>query len=305
MPADFDTKAAALRRVARELGRKDQAALALDLPMFFFKTEEQAEAKAIVALELYRLNRGSPEARKTADELKAMLSSGAAGKVPPPTSAQALWLVLNTEKAPTLFAPAAGTQTDMSRLAYVATNILKDEPGKALKLLNEPGGSLAGQLRAYTLYAEWAPDPGPAFAAAVSVINSAARDKTKKETFPPSLVLRLSQLAAATGHPEDARTLADLIPDEGLRAWAKGSCFQFQATAENKSKLDDAWFEMPADPSKLRAGHAWGKLWLARHNARLGQKETLAAVNLWNKGTIRPFGLVGAALAQHDRNQEK
>ena len=122
-------------------------------------------------------------------------------------------------------------------------------------------------------------------------------------TWPPAaLVLRLSQLAASTGRADQAKQLADLISDDGLKAWGKGSAIQFAATPANKTRVEDAELELPTDPKLLRAGYAWGKMWQARRNARIvSAGEATKSIATWPKGTIHPFGLAGIALAQHDK----
>ena len=299
---DFDTKAAIARRLARELAKRGQPGLAVEIPVFLFTDAEMPEAKAIVALELFRADRGSPDARKVADELKAILAGGITGRSPTPASAQTLWAAVGTEKAPSFFAAPSGLPTDPTRLAYVGLYLLQDKASEALELARKPGGSLPGQLRTFALYAEWAADPGPAFDSAISAINLNAKAKKEAVALPASQVLRLSQLAAATGRADQAKQLADLIPDEGLKVWAKGSAIQFAATPGNKTKIEDAALEVPDDAKKLRAGHAWGRLWQARHNTRISSAgDTTKAIAGWAKGTIHPFGHAGIALGQHDK----
>lgn len=298
--ADFDTRATLLRRLTRELGKKGQDNLASQIPGMLFQENELPEAKAIVALELYRPKRdGSGEPTAIANELKSLLASGVAGRVPTPASAQTLWLVLNTEKAPTFYPPPGSSFSEGSRYAYVGKLLLANETNEALELARKPGSSLAGQLRALVLCAEWAGDPGAAFDSAIAAISLSA--KSKKEPPPASLVLRLAQLAAATGKMEQAKQLADLVPDDGLKVWAKGSLLQFAATPGNTSRVEDSALEVP-DSSKIRAGHLWGRMWQARQNARnMSASEATKLVNLWPKGTVRPFGLAGIVVAQHDK----
>ena len=299
--SDFDTRATLMRRLARELSKKGQPALAVAAANFCFSDAELPEAKAVVALEVWRLNRGSDVATRVAEELKAQLAGGAVGRSPTPASAQTLWQVTETAKTPSLYAaPAGGGQVnEASRYAYLGVYLLKeDNPTKAMELARQPG-SLPGQLRGLALVAEWAPDPGPAFDSALSAINLAA--KTKKEGPPNSVLLRLSQLAASTGRADQSKRLADLITDDGAKVWARGSAIQFAATPENKNKVEDGTLEEPNDPKKLRAGHFGGRLWMARQNARVNEGEAAKAVNAWPKGVAKPFGMAGIALAQHDK----
>lgn len=303
--ADFDLRAGVARRLTRELVKAGQVEVAMGVPEMLFAPPEQAEAKAIIALEIYRLDRGAEKPRQAADELKGKLSGRAAGSSKPtPVSAQTLWLVLETPKAPTFVQSPSGPQvSDPTRLAYVGFYLLKGEADKALDLARRPGGSLGGQLQALALYADWAPDPGPAADLAVSTITNQTKGKKDAPPVPSAVVFRLAQLAAAAGKAEPAKQLADLIPDDGLKAWAKGDAIRLASTSENKTAMEEAALEVPADPKQLRAGHAWGRLWLARHNAKVSGdkgKETKAIAN-WPKGTLHPFGLAGIALGLQDR----
>lgn len=298
--SDFDTRAVVLRRLTRELAKSGQENLASQLPGMLFSDGEAAEAKAIVALELYKPNRdGSGVPSAIANELKGLLEKGIGNRGPSP-SAQTLWLVLGTEKAPNLYSVPTGTSfPETSRYAYVGKHLLANDTAEAIELARKPGTSLPGQLRALALCAEWAGDPGPTFDSAIAAINLNA--KAKKEPPPASVVLRLSQLAAASGRMEQSKQLADLIPDEGLKVWAKGSAIQYAATPTNTATVEDSALEVP-DASRIRAGHMWGRYWQARQNARhMSASEATKLVNLWPKGTIRPFGLAGIAVAQHEK----
>ena len=58
----------------------------------------------------------------------------------------------------------------------------------------------------------------------------------------------------------------------------------------------------PADASKLRVGHAWGCLGLARHNAAAsGDRGASKEYDTWGKGELRGFGYAGLALGLQDR----
>jgi hypothetical protein len=300
-PADFDFKAVVARRLTRALTRHGQQELAAGIPVMLFAEPEQPEAKAIVALEIYRLDKGSDTVRQIADELKGLLAGGPGGRSPLPTSAQTLWQVLGTEKAPSIVLgslPPTGDVLEGTRLAYTGLYLLQDRADEALKLCERPG-PLPGQLKGLALYAEWAPDPGPAFAKAREVVVLAAG---KKETVSQSAILRLSQLAAAAGRAEEAKALADTLTDDGLKSWAKADAVRLQLAPQGSgSRADDAAVELPDDPRKLRVGHAWGRLAVARHNARLTGSRDTGPLSGWPAGTIHPFGLAGVALGVQDR----
>jgi len=198
--ADFDLRAGVARRLTRELVKAGQVEVAMGVPEMLFAPPEQAEAKAIIALEIYRLDRGAEKPRQVADELKGKLSGRTAGNFKPtPVSAQTLWLVLETPKAPTIAPPPSGPQVaDPTRLAYVGFYLLKGEADKALELARRPGGSLGGQLRALALYADWAPDPGPAADLAVSAITTQTKGKKDAPPVPSAVVFRLAQFSDST-----------------------------------------------------------------------------------------------------------
>src|SRR5262249_56453200 len=122
------------------------------------------------------------------------------------------------------------------------------------------------------LWAEWSTAPGPANDAALNLVNTTKGKPLVR--LSQSHILRLAQIAAATGRFEQATKLADAITDEGLRAWARGDAVRQRIAANPKEKADEAWAEVPDASSKLKAGHAWGRFWVARQNAKLsGNRE--------------------------------
>jgi hypothetical protein len=303
--ADFDLKDGLARRLTRELVARDQVGLAADIPVMLFTEPEQPEAKAVVALEIYRAKKADEKVRAMAGELQKDLAKGAGNKNPVPGSAQVLWQLLEIKAPAIVTPPQGGSQQvpDPTRLAYVGLYLLKDEPEpeKALDLARRPGG-LAGQLRALLLYAEWAKDPAPAFDTALSLIDQ-TKGKKDAPALPPYVVLRLARLAAVAGKAEQAAHLADALPDEGLKAWAKADARRLLAARDANTKMEDAGAPVPEDAKNLRAGHAWGQFWVARHNTRVSgsrSKET-KEIGPWPKGTVQPFGLAGIALGLKDR----
>jgi hypothetical protein len=305
LPADFDFRAALARRLVRELLKRGRADIAADLPEMLFTGPELPEAEAVVALEVYRADKASPFPAQAAEALKATLAKGAAGKDPVPASAAVLWKAVGTDKAPpvvNLQLPAGGNVSPGTRLAVVGTLLLDGRTEEALEAVRRPG-ELVGQLRAAVLVAECAAEPGPVFDVAQGLAAKAVDPKKKAEgsTAPPSLLFRLAQRAGETGKVEAAKGLADLIADDGLKAWARADALRLAATTG--ARLDEAAFEVPADPAKLRVGHAWGRYWVARHNAKLsGDRgaETKAAKG-WPSGTVAPLGLAGVALGMRER----
>jgi hypothetical protein len=308
--AEFEFRVGLARRLARELAKKGQAELAANtIQLGLFSDAERDEGRAVIALELYRADKGSAVARTIANELKAKIEGelkdknnpGVKGR-PIPASAQTLFLALALEGAPVFIQPPTANRDpgDLARLAYTGKLLLEGNSEAALALAKQQGEP-AHQLKSLVLYAEWASDPGPALDAARGVI--AANRSKPNVNLPSYYILRLSQIAAETNRAEQARELADFLPDEGLKAWAKGDAVRLRVAASPKDKAEEGWVEVPDKADKLRAGHAWGRLWVARQNAKLSgnRDDEKKAVAGWSPTPIHPFGLAGIALGLQDR----
>jgi hypothetical protein len=301
-PAEFDFKLTVARRLARELARKGQAGFAAELiPLALFGDAEQPEARAAVALEVLPADR--EVARRTADELKALFGPQVRGN-PYPVSAPALFAAVRTEKAPAgppAPAPAGPVASDPAVLAHVGLLI---QDGKGREAVELAGRAVRPETRfkALALCAEQTAAADRALAVDAAVALLAGVKGRKEVAVSPYHLLRLSQLAAESGRPEPARALADGIADEGLRAWAVGDAARLRAWGNPKERADEGWVEVPDDAKKVRAGHAWGRLWVARQNAReSGDKGKEKKAALAAPAAARPFALAGIALGLKDR----
>ncbi len=300
--AEFDFKNHLARRLTRELVKREQAFLAVELiPLALFNPPEQDEAKAVVALEILRADKNSELPRKVAEDLKTRGAELVKG-VPTPASAQTLFLALDIAQSPRVASPpTTNPVSDPSRLAYVGKMLLDNQSDEALKLAQRPA-SLEGQLRALVLCADWSAEPDAALSVAIGIV---AANKGKKEISPAS-VFRLAQIAAEKGKHDQAKEFAKLITDDGLRAWANGSAVHLRIAAAPKEKADEAWAEPPPvdKPKEFRAGHAWGRLWVARQNAKVSGDRSgeVKDVSAWPKVLI-PFGKAGVALGLQDRDK--
>lgn len=98
-------------------------------------------------------------------------------------------------------------------------------------------------------------------------------------------------------------TLCNALTDEGLREWARAEAVRLRIAANAQAKADPGWVEVPDSPEKLRAGHAWGRLWIARQNARLSGNRAAEhqATADWKPAAVHPFALAGIALGLQDR----
>lgn len=288
--AEFDYRAAVARRLTRELARRGQPGLAVEnLHTMLFEAAEQPEARAVVALEIYRLDKDSEHPRAVAEWLKQVVRSPNLN--PYPASATTLWKVLGTDKVPLIDEPSANGQVgDQSGSAYTGVYLLQGRPDDAVKLAQRIGKA-EPRLRALALCAEWLDDPTPALDAALPTVGELA--KKKDAGLPQAATLRLAQRAAEVGKADEAKALAEGLADDGLRAWAR-------ATPPAKGSIDEAAVETPDDVRKYRVGHAWARLALARQNAKAGGWDP-KKLSGW-PAVVKPFGLAGIALGQEDRD---
>lgn len=293
--ADLEYRTHLARRLTRELLKRGQVAMAVELvPRALFSATEQPEGKAIVALELYRADKSSDQARKIAEELAAR-GPELAKIVPAPASAQTLLLALKMDKT-----AAPATMLDTTRVAFVGFHMLEDRGPEALKLAQ--GGKPEVQVRCLALCADWAADPGPALDAASGVVAASAGKKDVP--ISPSSVLRLAQIATAAGRHEQAKQFAEKITDAGMQAWIKGDAVRGRLVAAPKEKADESWAELPDDVKKYRAGHALGRMWIARRNTELSGDRAAEAktVSAW-PAPFSSFGKAGVALGLQDREK--
>lgn len=296
--ADPEYRNQLARRLTRELVKRGQPTLAIELlPRALFPPPEQPDARALVALEIYRADKNSDVPRKIAGELVPRAAD--LQKVASP-SAQTLFSVIKPDKAPTVVSPPGGSVLDSSRYAYVGLYVLEGREPDALKLALATGKAEA-QLRALTLLADWATDPGPALDAAVGIVAANSGPKT---TLSPWSVLRLVQIAAEKGKHDQAKAFADKMSDDGLKAWAKADALRARLATAPKDKADEAWSEVPDDVRKVRPGHALSRLCLARHNARLSgdRPAEVTVVSKWG-APFSAFGKAGVALGVQDRDK--
>lgn len=109
------------------------------------------------------------------------------------------------------------------------------------------------------------------------------------------MLLRLTRLCNQAGLPEETvHRMVGVIPDSGLRGLAQLQMFQRRLGGTDKP-ADPEWVKLVGTDQSLARGLAWEAL--ARHNARRGSAEdTLKVVEAIQPESLRPLGLVGAAL---------
>jgi hypothetical protein len=305
--ADPDFKFILARRLARELTKKGQEAFAADLlPLALFSDSEKDEARAVVALEIHRTNRNSDIPHKVAESLKARIDAEQKAKTrtinwnPYPASAQILCEAVGVEFRPLILPPGSTAVSDNVRFAFSGAALLKGDVEQALAIATRGTNADApSKLRTLVLCAEWMPDPARALDAAVVVVSGRGT-----QILSQSHIVRLVQIGIASGNLQQAKDLAAAITDEGLKAWAFGAGLRFRAAASPNEKLDGGWMEVPNVPDKVKAGHFWSRLWIARQNARLSGDRNVekSLVTGWSPEVIHRAGLAGIALGLQDRD---
>jgi hypothetical protein len=316
--ADFEFRVSVARRLTRELFKKGQAGFAADIiPLALFDDAFKDEATAVIALELYRLDKGSDIARRIAEELRAkklaeLNEAKAANRVRFP-----FWGDSYAPSAYTLFAvesmplpgfgeplPNGGELSNATRLAHVGIALLEGDADEAMKRALRPRVA-SQQLKSLLLCAEWMPNPAAALEEAKKLVEDEQK-KARLDKQPMDLsqshIFRLAQIAGSSGLADQAKAFAGALTDEGLNAWAIGDAIHLRLTANPKEKADANALERPEDEKKLKVGHIWGIYWIARRNAAesgdAGAEKKIAEG--W-PSPVKPFGLAGTALGLQDR----
>jgi hypothetical protein len=185
------------------------------------------------------------------------------------------------------------------RYAYAAAFLMDGKTAEAVALAQRPPPRVPDQLRSLLLCAEWLPDPAPAIEAAQALLPRVGKSPNPPTSFH---LLRLAQIAAEKGRPDAAEAFAGAIADPGLKAWAIGESVRLRTRANANEKASAEWAGAPESPRDLRAGHAWGRLWVARHNAKLsGDRDAEKAATASWPQPIHPFALAGIALGLQDK----
>ncbi len=300
--ADFDVRAALVRRLTRELLARDQIEVVRSTLPALFAEPELYEAEAQVGLECIRAKK-TDLATEIGEKLKKSLAAPAAPPSPVPASLQALWNLLEI-KGPALVPPPSGGEvSEASRWAYTATHLLKKNESELLSVLNKAGKTDA-KLKALALAAEWSEPPGQFIDLAGRVLKDEIARKDPNANLPGGALLRLAQLAARAGAADKADEFAKAILDDHLKAFAKAEVLRNRLAFDRgqQAKDEDAPLPEDLDPKKLKLGPAWSRMALARHNAARTRDRNLGAAygKTWPRAVIAPFGQVGAALGLQD-----
>jgi hypothetical protein len=239
-----------------------------------------------------------------AEELAGSFNAAATPSGPTAVSAQALWQFFDIKNAPTLAPPPPAAMLDSTRQAYTSLHLAKKDASGALEVANKPGKA-DDRIRALAVGAEWSDQPAPFVEAADKVLTEFAKvDSAAPISAYP--LLRLAIAAAQLGEGEKAARFVKAIrdPETALRAYAEAEVLRY-TLARDVGKMaaeTDAFLPATLDAKTFLAGHAWGRLHLARHNGFL-KDASLAKQYLdnWPKPLVAPFGAAGAMLGVQDK----
>jgi hypothetical protein len=283
-----------LRRLARELAAMGQSDLIVDMVPNGFVADEQQEAQAQALLEAARA--GVP-AEKLKIQATGVMTALSGSKLPFPPSALALFQKAGisadavANKPPP---PQGQAVSPATRLAYIPLYAI-DKPQEAVNLATTNAG-LSEMVAGLATVAEITPNPKDVLVAAATLVQA---QKSELRVVNPVHLLRLTRAAVAAGDPAQADVFAQLVPDDGLREWAKAEALRAKWMA---AKSTAPAGEAPkAEPGKLHVGNAWGCLLFARHNAAVTGTGDAKTYDGWGKGELRGFGYAGHALGLKDR----
>lgn len=296
--SDREVRFHTVRRLARELAKRGQPeVLSEALLTQAFAEEERAQALAEVSVETLKVTGDQERARIAAENLKAAVQ-------PIPRAApwaQAIWEFVDPPVKGVIAADppsAAGPISDGTRQAFTVLALLRNQTSEALELAKRPG-SPGDRARTLALVAEWSPDPAPAIEAAAEVVASRTKESP---TIPEFTLVRLATQAGRAKMTDKVDLFVKSMQTEDGKSWARAEAFRELAAKEDKVQ-DESAITIPENTKDLRAGHAWGRLVLARNNARVTNNNPDAKLSYerWGKASFRPFGLAGLALGLQDR----
>lgn len=286
--------------------KEDPSVLAAGLNL-----DDKPEAMGVIGLERFRAGQAeaAKETAKSAHATWERALEDAKSKnrpVPVAPSLVALWLVLNEpDKAKALKPEGAGARADLAynqgtveaqgRLAQLDALrpwIQRQPPVEQVRY----GAILAGALL----------DKDPKDAGDLEALVAQAEALKGQPAGPAQagfvdlswLLYRVVRLAARGGHEEQAKKLAEAIPDTAVRGRAQLEIVRARLDKAT-GKVDDAVAE---EVDKTAPAYGVARAAIARHNA-CHAGLTAKAVDAWDDA-LKPFGYVGVALGIQDKDSK-
>ncbi len=184
---------------------------------------------------------------------------------------------------------------------------IADKPQESLEKSKRSTDSPDSRLRTIVLVAEWSTNPASAMESAVDVLASSEANRRDSAPIGELTLVRLAAQAGRANQTDKAETFANRAAKPDTKVWAKAESLRNRLPVGYTGKAaEESLAEVPVDPKDFKAGHAWARLALARHNASATgdqSKPTVANYDRWGKGTFKPFGLGGLALGLQDREK--
>jgi hypothetical protein len=236
-----------------------------------------------------------------------------AAPVQTPVLAQLVALLLaidKADKAAELLPPPGekATRIDaLTRIAYAQGKALKGDFPAAREMATRKGGAPLDKLRALLAVAAVALGQGKADEAKASLGDAfAAEEDLKKAKIDNFHLLQLARLAARAGLEEKAAPVAERITDKAARASAhlellraRLSKLKGDRTTAEPKLVDD----LVKDKDTL--AYALGQEAVARHNARLNQRDMVLEYLDSLEERFRPFAQMGIALGIQDKEKRQ
>lgn len=293
-----------LRSLTREFHKHKEGSLAVQLAILKFTadTPEGQEALGVVGIELFRL--GDEAAAR--DVIKKYTKTEA-------TSIQVLRLLLGEKATVAPPAPPVVGKGPIAKDLGAPPQTKFTEPfrmaikGDLSKIKSLSGtGSPSDRVKLLVTSAEYGIplDPNtPVPTDVASLLDSAAQLMSSAESkgiISHWWTIRACRLYAKIGKTDKVNPLADQSPNDFIKAWAKTEGLRIRLSVEKDAKADEAWAEAVGDPVKSAAAAKAREL-IARQNASI-DNSFQKFVELWPKGTVRPFGMAGSMLGRQDRS---
>ncbi|WP_020473847.1 hypothetical protein [Zavarzinella formosa] len=299
-----------LRNLTREFQKQKQGILAAQLAIQKFPADspEGQEALGVVGVELFRQGdkAGAEEVMKKTNKNEAssiqtlrLLLDKPAPVIQPPPAVPGKGPV---GKAPN---PKDNAPPPQKTAATVVQLIQK---GKIAEVKAEiaKSGTEAQKVRNFVLAAEYAipidgktPIP-PEVGVFADEAAKFLADKSKN-TIAGWWTMRVCRLYAKLGKPDRINQVADQNSNDQMIAWAKTEGLRVRLSNEPETKALESWAEDVGDPVKSAAAAKAREL-VARQNASI-DNSFQRIVDIWTRGTVRPFGLAGTMLGRQDRAQ--
>ena len=260
-----------------------------------FSEAEMPDAYAHMGLELHRAGNAAG-AKNCADQAKFLANRTPALQV----LYEVAGVTLKPEEKP-YSVPPAGLLSYFNRMYGATLNAVNKDTNAALAVAIRGGPDQADdKLRALAAVADWAENATEAATKADAVLTNEGKGKSNAGYA----LLRLATAAGKAGQADLADKLIAAIADDGLKAWAKAEAIRAKLDMIKDQKAELSLVDQTTDKGKVRVGHVWVAVLVARHNAAATGDQSAAKVYAdWPDGAFKGAGLAGLAVGIQDRKK--